>query len=201
MGKMQYGTLAKQLNLTPEQTDKFYQILIDSSLNAAEKGLSMMSGENSTNGTPSAADQKKQTDADLQALLGDDGFSQYTAYQKTLADRMQLNQIKNDFTDSPLSDDQQKRLLQVMITARQNTAGDMPDTSQMSTPDRIAMGSQMLQQQGTNQRAGAPASGAVLSSDQIQTPWQFSESNFLNMQKVGIEMAPKMLGTNSPAGQ
>jgi hypothetical protein len=198
--KMQYGPLIKQLNLGPDQTDKFYQLLVDSQMNNTEKSFSMMSGGSSTNGAEPFVDQKKQLDADVQSLLGDDGYTQYTAYQKTIADQTQLNQIKNDFSDNPLTDDQQQRLLQVMITARQNSSGNLPDTSQMNTTDKMAMAGQILQQQEQINQQVLMQAAEFLSPDQIQTLGT-SQSNILNMQKVGMTMAQKMFGAQSNSAQ
>jgi len=64
--KMMYGPLIKQLNLPPEQSDKFYDILIDNGMKTLQAVQSGQAG---------ALDEKSMA-ADLQSLLGEAGFAQ-----------------------------------------------------------------------------------------------------------------------------
>jgi RNA polymerase sigma factor (sigma-70 family) len=198
MVKLQYGALVKQLNLTPDQADKFYQVLIDGTMRSAESGASMLSGGNTADTAKTVADQQKQTLSDLQALLGDAGFAAYKDYQQTVVDRTQLLTMKNYFGDNlSLSDTQEQQLLQSMIAARQSAAGaNAPDYSQMNTADKMAMSDQYLQQQEQiNQQVLAQAA-AYLSPEQLQALGN-SQSNLLGMTKASMGMVQKMFGSPS----
>jgi hypothetical protein len=196
MVKLQYGALVKQLNLTPDQADKFYQTLVDGQMRSVESGSSMLSGANPAEAVKSAADQQKETDSNLQALLGDAGFAAYKDYQQTVMDRTQLLTLKNYFGDNlALSGDQEQQLLQAMIAARQNVTGpNSPDLSRMSGADKVAMADQYVQQQEQiNQQVLAQAA-AFLSPEQIQALGN-SQSNFLSMTKASMAMTQKMFGS------
>ena len=127
--KLMYGSFVKQLNLSPEQADKFYGLLVDNGIKSFE---AMQSG----NVSPQERNASQEAlNADLQSLLGDAGFKQYSDYMKNdMQDQTLFTQIKNDFTDCPLSDAQQNQILQAM-----NRAGgprnplDLRSYSQCST--------------------------------------------------------------------
>jgi cell division protein FtsL len=188
--KLMYAPLVKQLNLSPEQADKFHNIIVDS-------GIKSMKAMQSGNVTP---DDQKSMQADLQSLLGDAGFAQYTDYVKNdMAGQSTLMAIKNDFADNPLSDTQQQQLLQAMKTARQSVTANNPlDLSQANPSDKMAMMDQTMQQQEQINQNVLQQAAAFLSPDQLQT-LSTSQSNMIAMTKA---MAPIMKGmfTNAPSG-
>jgi len=202
MTKMQYGALVKQLHLSPEQTDKFYQVLTDGTMRAVENGSALLSGENTPEAMKGVADQQKETESQLQALLGDSGYAAYKDYQQTVSDRLQLTTLKTYFGDSlALSSEQEQQLLQTMIAARQSvTAANPPSLSQMNPADKVVMSDQYFQQQEQiNQQVLAQAAG-YLSTEQLQS-LSNSQSSVLSMTKASMGMVQKMLGepTNAPA--
>jgi RNA polymerase sigma factor (sigma-70 family) len=193
--KMMYAPLVKQLNLSPEQADKFYDIMVDN-------GIKSLKAMQSGNVGPDAA---KSMEADLRTFLGDAGFAQYTDYVKNdMADQTTFTAIKNDFADNPLSDTQQQQLLQAIKTARQSVTANNPlDLSQANPSDKTAMMGQAMQQQMQQQEQinqnVLQQAAAFLSPDQLQT-LSTSQSNMIAMQKA---MAPIMQGmfTNAPSRQ
>jgi RNA polymerase sigma factor (sigma-70 family) len=178
--KSQYAPLVKKLNLSQEQADKFYQILIDGSL----------SGVNALqSGNLSAADPKA-SEAEIQSLLGADGFAQYSAFKETAGDQAMLALMTKDFADNPLTAGQQQQLLQAMTTARQNASAitaPVTDKAAMLDPSPA-------QQEQVNQNILRQAA-AFLSPEQLQS-LASSQSNMMTMQKLGTAMAQKMF--NSP---
>jgi RNA polymerase sigma factor (sigma-70 family) len=179
MLKTQYAPFVKQLNLSPQKADKFYQILTDQ---AAQSVQALQSGKISANAGNS-------TEADLQSLLGDDGMAQFKDFGETLEAQEMLDLYKNNFTDNPLTDTQQQQLLQAMKTANRS-ATDNSDPN----PDLVA--AQLQQEEQINQSVLQQAA-AFLSPDQLQTLGA-SQSNVLAMQKINITVAQKMF-TNSAA--
>jgi RNA polymerase sigma factor (sigma-70 family) len=191
--KMMYGPLVKQLNLSPEQADKFYDIIVDNGL----KGLEAMQS-----GKPSAsANEMKSMESDLQSLLGDTGLAQYKDYtQNDMAGQSMLTAMKNDFADHPLSDTQQQQLLQAMKTARQSATANNPLGASPGNPsDQTAIMNQTLQQQEQINQTVLQQAAAFLSPDQLQTLGA-SQSNMIAMQKAMAPMMQKMF-SNAPAGQ
>jgi hypothetical protein len=150
-------------------------------------------------------DAGKSMETDLQSLLGDAGFAQYTDYVKNdMAGQSALMAIKNDFVDNPLSDTQQQQLLQAMKTARQSvTASNPMDLSQANPSDKTAMMDQAMQQQMQQQEQinqnVLQQAAAFLSPDQLQT-LATSQSNMITMTKAMGPMMQKMF-SNAPSGQ
>ena len=184
--KMMYGPLVKQLNLSPEQADKFYNILVD---NGIKSLTAMQSGTLSPEDTQSL-------EADLQSLLGDAGFAQYKDYTKNdMADQTLWTAMKNDFADNPLSEAQQQQLLQAMKGARQSVNARNPLAN---ASDKTASLDQVLQQQEQMNQNVLQQAAAFLSPDQLQTLGT-SQSNMIAMQKSMAPMMKKMFG-GAPAG-
>lgn len=187
MMKMQFAPFVKQINLSPEQADKFYQILSDQTAKGME---ALQTGK---------VDSGKDTADALQSLLGDSGMAQYKDFTESMAETTMLSLYKNNFTDNPLTDAQQQQLLQVMKSARKSVTASSPLDASGDLTDQVAvMGKLMKQQEQINQNVLQQAS-SFLSADQLQTLGT-SQSNMLGMQKFGMTMAQKMF-TNAPAGQ
>jgi RNA polymerase sigma factor (sigma-70 family) len=194
--KKQYAPLVKQLNLTPEQADKFYQVLSDNKMSTMEQKSDVIAtGGNTAALEKIDTDAHKETDASLQALLGDAGFAQYQAYQSGVYDRVLLDRINDDFADKPLTGDQQQRLLQAIQAARLAVASSTSAIG-FSVTDTTAMMEQKLQQQeAMNQQVLEQAAG-FLTPAQLQTLGS-SQSNIINSTRAGYAMAQKMFGAQT----
>jgi hypothetical protein len=183
--KMMYGPLVKQLNLSPEQADKFYNILVDNGLKSLQ---AMQSGKSLVD---VSADSQQGLVADIKSVLGDAGFAQYTDYTKNdMANQTLWTTMKNDFADNPLSDAQQQQLLQAMKGARQSVTASNPLANGM---DQVTQQQEQINQNVLQQAA------AFLSPGQLQTLGT-SQSNIIAMQKSMAPMMQKMMG-DAPAGQ
>ena len=80
-----YAPLVKQLNLTPEEADKFYNTIVDYGLKTLQ---AVQSGKSNEQGL---AANGQSLETDLRALLGDDRFGQYQNYMKNdMADQTLL---------------------------------------------------------------------------------------------------------------
>jgi len=116
---MMYSGLFKELNLSSEEKERLTGILVDSQMKNVENAQGIF-GEKKEGAVEDASnlfvETKKQTDAELTALLGDERFAQYEDYQKNIGERMQLDQLKSKMAaeNLPLQDEQMAQLLQVM---------------------------------------------------------------------------------------
>ena len=190
--KMMYGPLVKKLNLSAEQADKFYGIIVDSEIKTLE---TMQSGD------PAAIRSNAQSlEADLQTFLGDDGYAQYQNFTKNeMADQTLLMTMKNDFVDDPLSNSQQSQLLQAMESARQNvTANNSARIGAANPLDKTAAMGQAMQAQEQMNRDVLQQAAAFLSPGQLQTLGT-SQSNIIAMQKSMAPMMQKMFGGTASA--
>ncbi len=200
---MMYGPLLKDLKLTPEETEKFNALLLDNQMNAANKGMSILQeGADKTAIGKELAEDKKQFDAQMKEFLGDDRYAQYEDFTKSIPDRMTLTQLKSQFGDNPLNEQQSSQLLTLMKEERQRsnpTSGENPfgssDFNRALSED--AMNKYFAQQEQANQRVIERAAG-VLSPEQVEVLGR-SLTNNLSMQRAGMNMARAMMGRDSSA--
>src|SRR5262245_8250132 len=85
---MMYSGFFKEMNLSPEEKEKFTGILADAQLKNIEHTRGMFGEQQEAAGADTQkllTDAKKQTDADIKALLGDERFAQYEDYRRMLA--------------------------------------------------------------------------------------------------------------------
>jgi RNA polymerase sigma factor (sigma-70 family) len=190
--KKQYAALVKQLNLTPEKTDKFYSILIDVQSNNMANSLAMFSASGDKAAADKAiSDSVAAADTQVQALLGDNAFAQFKDYRESLVDRMQLDQMTSDFSASPLSGDQYQKLLQTMRAERENAA-PVPGQPAAQSDMAANMNTVVDRQQQINDRVLQQAE-SFLSPQQLQT-LAASQSNFLRLEKSYVPMMQNMMG-------
>jgi hypothetical protein len=119
-----YGALFKSLNLTPEQTAQFQNLLAERQMSILDV-LSAARAEGVT-GRDQIASLVQQAgsaiDSQIQSLLGPDGYSQYNNYLQTIPQRNQVNQLQTLLVTSggtPLQDYQTQQLAQILA---QNSA-------------------------------------------------------------------------------
>ncbi len=170
MLKKQYAGLVKQLNLTPEQGAKFYAILLDEQDSNMEKGAKMLAGNDQEEIGKAVKEAQANTEAQLQALLGEDGFAKYNDYKTVANERLLLDQIKGDFTDNPLSAEQEQKLLQIMHAERQNAAHVPGQPDAAANPMDVAGNMERaLQSQEEINAQVLQQAAAFLTPQQVQT--------------------------------
>jgi hypothetical protein len=105
MVRRQYGDVAGALGLSQEQADK----LIDVLANQQPRFMSQLPRP--------ASDLKKQFEADVAAVIGQDKLPQWQEYQKTLPERGRVSMVAEQMRqmDVPLTDDQRRQLTDIAI--------------------------------------------------------------------------------------
>jgi len=207
---MMYSGLYKDLKLAPEEKEKLSTLLTDAQMRNIEGAQSMFGGETkdatALDDQKKAADAaKKQTDAEIKALLGDDRFTAYEDYQKNIGERLQVDQLKARLgaENMPLQDDQAGKLLQIMKEEKAAVPPVIPsDASQNPANFKALMTSENLDKQGQwvedyNQRVLARAA-EVLTPDQLKQYQDFQDQQS-SIQKLALKMARDMFGKDSPA--
>jgi hypothetical protein len=128
-----YGALFQELDLTEEETKAFKEPLLDSQMAGVKIGASAMSGDESERqaATEKLALEKESNEEMIKAFLGESGFEIYQDYQKTLGDRVLLNQFKSqlDGSQNSLGEDQFAQLLQATLDERRNIPPGIADSS------------------------------------------------------------------------
>jgi hypothetical protein len=210
MINMMYSGLFKDLNLSPEETDKLKELLTDAQMSNVEAAQGLFGGKEGAteDSTKLVADAKKQTDAEIKAMLGDEKFTQYEEYKKNMGERMQLDQLRNQLAGEnlPLRDDQSAQLMQIMKEEKANRPAPI-SADQSQTPTKETFTAENLDKQlawmdDYNQRVLERA-GQVLSPEQLKKYQTFQEQQ-ASMQKMGLQMARQMFGGEksgtTPAG-
>ena len=203
MINLMYGGLFKDLNLAPEERDKLKGILTDAQMKNVEAAQALFSpGPEGGEGAAKDAGQqiaeaKKQTDAEIKALLGDERFAQYEEYQKNMGERMQMDQLKTQLAgDNPLRDDQTAQLLQAMKEEKIKLPPVIPsDQTLVPTKEMFAgdnLDKQLKWMEDYNRRVLERA-GQILTPEQLKQYQSFQDQQ-LAMQRLGLQMAKQMFG-------
>ncbi|EEF61471.1 RNA polymerase sigma factor [Pedosphaera parvula] len=188
--RIQYGQLVKQLNLSPEETDKFYQILGDNALTGIERTSAVMKGDvDRTVAKQEIDEDQKQLKEKIKGLLGEDGFKQYEDYKESVPAQTSLNLYKGQLTENSLSDEQSARLLDIM--KREGKQVTKLDNTSLSLSGG-AMDTYLKQQSESNQRI-FQQSADFLKPEQLAALGKF-QTNMLNMTKAAMSMSKQFMG-------
>jgi hypothetical protein len=197
-----YGPMIRDLNLPPDQQQKLNDLLLDQQMQTLERSQEMFKdgkmdlqklGE-------TAKGQEKENEMAIKDLLGAEKYAEFEDYKKTMAERMQLDQFKEQLqgTDSPLREDQSKQILAVIKEERDHT----PPVFDTSSPERMKdvgtlfqegqMERQIEWQEQLNRRVQERLA-SVLTPEQLKAYTGLQEQQ-LSMQKFGMKMAREMFG-------
>jgi hypothetical protein len=208
MINLMYSGLYKDLKLSPEEKDKLRDLLTDAQMRNVEGAQGMFGDKKDPAAeaelTKAIADSKKQTDAEIKALLGDERYAQYEDYQKNVGERMQVDQFKNQLAaeNLPLRDDQSAQLMQIMKEEKAARPPVIP-TDQTEMPKKDMFTSENLDKQlkwmDEYNRRVFDRAGQVLTPEQL-TKYQAFQEQQTSMQKLGLQMAKQMFGGDKGKG-
>lgn len=205
-----YGPLVRKLNLTPEEADRFKDLLADNMMKATEKAGSLFGGDAATNRTErlkSLADEQKAFEEQVRGFLGETGYAQYQDYQQTVGERTQLNQFQqqNAGGENALSEQQTERLLAIMKEEKQSVAATTGEASLGAGQDAATMEAMfsseatdkvMQTQESINQRVYKRAR-EVLTENQLASFGRF-QTNQLQMIRMSMNLARKFMSPEQP---
>jgi hypothetical protein len=126
-----YAALFKSLNLSPEQLDKFKNLLVEKQtalqdVLAAARTQGIDPRSDPEGFRKMITDTQAEADANIKAALGDAAFTQYQNYQQTLPQRTLVSQLQQSlsYTGAPLSDTQAEQMVGILAqTAPRNEGG------------------------------------------------------------------------------
>jgi hypothetical protein len=211
MGPMiekQYSALFKQLNLTPDQAANLKDLLQKKMLAASDAGMSMMDGSLDAAQRADLAKQiKSETDdydAQIKQYLGDDNYSAFQNYEKTIPDRTTVSQFNDQLGGTgALTDDQQQQLIQAMNQARtdfkwttdyNDKTPPSGDYAAMFTDDKI---NQFTQEKEQFDQQFLAQARQILTPEQATAFEEFQKTQ-RELQIAGMKMAAQMF---APKGQ
>jgi hypothetical protein len=202
----EYSDFVKQLNMTPEQSKAFMDLEMKKMLGNTDAGLSLLDDSLDASQRADLAkqvkDQADAVNAEIKQLLGDDNYKAYQGYEKTLPDRLTMNQLNDQLagTGTPLTSDQQTQLMQVMSEARssftwtstlnQRDANSSADIASMLTQDNIDK--YVAEHEQFDQQILSRAQ-QILTPDQL-TAFQKYQKSQRDMQVLSMKMAGQLMG-------
>jgi len=188
-----YGDFVKQQHMTPEQADKFHELLGERQMMMMDAGFKIMQD---SEGSP-AQDMTAQQDANNKSfkdLLGADGFAAMEKYDKTIGARAQLWQLSQQMTDpgTVLTDSQRQGLLQIFTEESARTPKPFkendPHAMQQfaSGMSDAALQDYIQKAQDGSQRVRLRAMG-ILNQQQMKA-FDANQTQMLEMQKASFQM-------------
>jgi hypothetical protein len=199
---MMYGSLLKEMKLTPEEKDKLKELLVETQMRNVELAQGMFGDKKDA----TTADAKKQIEAQSKAtedqiknLLGDDRFAQYKDYQANIGERMQVDQLGMRLKSANMALDEQQtsQLMKIMKDEKAATppviSSDPNEASKtMQSLTAEAVDRQVKWMEEYNRRI-ADKAALVLSPEQFHEYKEFLDQQ-ASMQKLGLQMARQMFG-------
>ncbi len=196
-----YGDLAKELHLDPDRAKQAMELLSERQMAISSEGLKLISNKDKKQETTeNLVQSQKEYDKQLTNLLGQDGFTKFKDYERTMGERMQLNRYKSSFAANGLALDekQSQGLLDIMKTERFKTPISPLDTGNKDVGAALKMmesedlmDAVLKNQDGLNLRVLDRARN-VLSADQMVQFEQIQEQQ-ADMQRMGMKMGREMM--------
>jgi hypothetical protein len=124
-----YAQLFKSLNLTPEQLERFKNLLVEKSTAmmdvlaaARQQGINPRSDRDAFQKL--VADAQAQVDDSIRSALGDVGYQQYKNFEQTQPQRAVVSQLEQrlSYSSTPLSPDQANQLVNILASTSPATA-------------------------------------------------------------------------------
>jgi outer membrane murein-binding lipoprotein Lpp len=190
-----YSDFVKEAHLTPDEAEKFFQLLEDRQAALMDSSAAMLTGGKVDTSAMTAA--TNTANEALKDLLGPDGFAAYQDFEKTLGDRIQVQQFSQQLgaVGSPLQDYQSQALIQIMSQEQANLpslqAGNPQAMQQMVSGGEAAVDQYTQEIDAMNQRVYNRAM-SVLTPPQLSAFATF-QKNMTTAQLAGLKMTQQML--------
>jgi hypothetical protein len=130
-----YASLFKGLALSPDQLDKFKDLLVEKRTSmldvmaaAREQGINPRSDPEAF--SKLVAHAQAEIDSNIRATIGDSGFSQYQNYEKTMPQRAVVDQLEQrlSYSSTPLTPQQSEQMVSILAStapARNNATNTL----------------------------------------------------------------------------
>ncbi len=200
--RMMYGDMAKELGLASDEANLIFDLLAERQMTISAKA--MTAGSGTADADTAAAEAQKTSEgytAELKNILGDERMKKFEAYERTVGERMTLQQYQQSMTASgmPLDDTQRKSLLGVMTEERLRQPPSKFDPGSKDVASAMkamrsgeGMEEAMQKQREFNQRVLGRAR-TILTADQTNA-FEAAQKQMLEMQEMGIKMWKSGMG-------
>lgn len=129
-----YAALFKNLALSPEQLEKFKNLLVEKStaamdvmMAAREQGINPRRDREAFDKL--VADTQSEIDTSIRDALGETAFAQYQDYERTLPQRAVTDQLEQrlSYSSTPLTAEQSNSIVSILAANQPGTAGGGSD--------------------------------------------------------------------------
>lgn len=199
---LMYGSLFKCLQLSDADLETLKGVLLDKQMSMVDASMDMMNKTATPEERKAAENRMKELtadyDAQIRALLGDDNYPVYQAFEATQAERMQVTMFKGALSGADqMTEAQEDSLVRVMHDERNNFKSSVPgfggtqpaDPGQF-TPERIA---KLLEESAKLQAQYVARAAEILTPSQLEV-FEANLKQQQAMQEMGLRMAAKMFG-------
>lgn len=175
-----YEKLFKDLGLNDADTKLLSELIGERNFTAMDRGRKLLGGKTDDASVSEIRKDieatKTEYDNKVKAVLGEDKYREFTAYEQTVGDRRAMDSYSREFErkGQPLDDSQKEKLATIMKEERLRTpSNEIPDLGggpgmQTLMSDAEAKAAQQ-QEEDYQQRVAARASQAGLTPDQTAT--------------------------------
>jgi hypothetical protein len=197
--KQIYGDFVKESNLSEEQAEQFYGLLLDEDMRQFDEDTNFFSGDGINSREADArewATRKAELDKQLKAVLGEPGFAKWEAYEKTTGERQILIHIREQLAlnSTPLRADQADTLLRILMEERARAPSALFDPGAREDPRekyrKLLEGNNSDQyhreEKDFHQRV-LGRTGTLLDAAQFEALENF-QNQYVEVSKAGIEM-------------
>lgn len=198
---MMYSKLIEDLGLTPEQADQFKNLLVETQMAATSSGTALMdpSTTNRTEQIQALAETQKTQQQKIKDFLGEENYQKYQDYNQTVGERLMLSQFGQQ---ARLEPNQMEDLLQIVAEEKRaaqaaNPALGDPNENWAQYMENPQLMDELFAQQETVNSHVLERARGLLEPDQFQAYAAF-QTNQLNMQRMGLKMAQKMMSPQPP---
>lgn len=124
-----YSSLFKDLALTPDQLDKFKDLLVEKrtammDVMAAARGQGINPRSNPEAFAKLTADAQAEIDANIRSTLGETGFAEYQNYEQTIPQRNVVNQLEQrlSYSSTPLTAQQSDQMISILAATTKSSS-------------------------------------------------------------------------------
>ena len=169
--KRLYADVGSELGLSKDQANKLIDLLTDQQSGGFEQYREGKDAEDFQNAW---AEKQRRLQAEISELLGDDKAASLQEYQKSLPARQELEMLTRQLEgyDTPINDDQRKRLLKVMVEERDRVpAPDYVDGTDMEEFQKT----RTAWEEDYNERVASQARN-ILNTEQINAYTEYQQA-------------------------
>lgn len=195
--KQQYGEVGALLGLTKQETSKLIDLLTEQQV----EGTVNWSGPLDAEGALRQMAEKQRADkAQIAELIGADKADAFEEYQQSMPARQELEVLARqlDGADAPLSDDQQKRLLAILLEERKRVpAPKMTDAKSLEEYSKAYMAWQVNYEESVASQARTVLNAEQLSTYNEYQDWQTQIHSQMGPQMGVVRGGPNVMFTTA----